>query len=92
MIVREPKSLPDNTGGIDKPPNGREIVYDEPALLALLLHKDLPRFDDRIAALEWALWLGAEDFPLVYGNRIRVARLPVEGDDCVVIRAIEPVE
>jgi len=97
--------LPDNTGGIDKPPKGREIVYDEPALIALLLYKDSPRFDDRISALEWALWLGAEDYPLVYGGRIRVARLPSEGDDvpmraffeiesdnCVVIRTIETVE
>jgi len=106
MTANEPGSSPDSTDGPDSPLRGREIVYDDPALVALLEHKDLPRFDARLSALEWGLWLDAEDFPLVDGfERLRVARLPgregestlrvffeIESDDVVLIRAIEPVE
>ena len=106
MTANEPGSSPDSTDGPDRPLRGRDIVYDDPTLVALLEHKDLPRFDDRLSVLEWALWLDAEDFPLVDGfERLRVARLPgregestlraffeIESDDLVVVRAIELVE
>lgn len=76
MTRTERSSWLASLAGTDNPLHGRDIVYDEPALVSLLEYKDLPRFDDRLSILEWALWLAADDFPVVDGfERLRVARI-----------------
>ena len=54
----------------------REIVYHQRCLPFVVNHPDVKRFDERMAALEWALWLDAEDFPVVARYPwLRVARI-----------------
>lgn len=57
----------------------REIAYDHRALHQLITigGGEMRHLDARMAVLEWALWLNAEDFPVIDGFRtIRVTRLP----------------
>ena len=82
----------------------REIVYDDRVLLQLSGLGDLKRLDERMSALEWAVWLDAEDFPMVDGTSLRVARVhgvaceptlriffEIESDHVVVIHWVEPI-
>ncbi len=83
----------------------REIVYDEQCLIYLVTPDQVKRLDERLAAVEWALWLDAEDFPLIHGfQRLRVARVNGFGveptlriffevdNGTVTVKWIEPID
>lgn len=84
----------------------RREVFETPEFTEQLGRIDnVKRLDERLEGLTWALWLDAEDFPLVVeGNRLRIAELrgfgveptlsvwfEIDGGN-VILRWIEPTE
>ena len=84
----------------------REIADDGQYFDQLRALGDVARLDERLRGLHWALWLDAEDFPVVEGFKtLRVARLHgygaiptlmvlfnIERTEKVILRWIEIVE
>ena len=61
----------------------RRQVFEDPAFTAQLNHLgNIKRFDERLRAITWALWLDAEQYPLIAaGETLRVGFLRGTGDE-----------